>query len=98
MSKPKDEDDMVVLDDESPSGEHSFRPSILATLSTVDEVDSHDGTGDMPETSPSEVMREMDLSSALEDVDLDNDTTGGIGEMPRNNNGGIGELPGGREV
>jgi hypothetical protein len=100
MSKKlKAEDDMVVLDDQAPSGEHSFRPSIRATLSPVDEVDSDDGAlvmGEMPETSPSEVMREMDLSSALEDVDLDNDTTGGIGEMPRNKNGGIGELPGRR--
>ncbi len=95
---PKAEEDMVVLDDESPPGEHSFRPSLQGSLSTVDEVDSQDGAVAMGETSPSDVMREMDLSSALEDVDLDNESKGGIGELPRNNNGGIGELPGRQEI
>jgi hypothetical protein len=104
-----EEGDTVEMDMDSPPpgpGEHSYIPylsdsgSLLAdcdgSLSTVHEVPSEDGMimGDMIEKSPSEVMSEMNLSSALEDVDLDSET-GGIGELPgRHDTGGIGELPG----
>jgi hypothetical protein len=99
------EEDTVILDEPSPTGgEHSYIPREreFGSLSPVEEVDfaSDDGAvvmGDSSEPSPSEVMREMNLSSALEDVDLDTES-GQVGELPgRHDRGGIGELPGRHE-
>ena len=91
------EENTVILD--GSYSDHSCVPNTAdPRLSPVHEVDSSDADDVMPEQSPSDVMREMNLSSALEDVDL-NSETGGIGELPgRFDIGGIGELSRGAEI
>jgi len=108
MNKPTveddddDEEDTVILDEPTTPAVHSYIPSQResGSLSPVVEVDSSDA-GDFGEAlgrSPSDVMREMNLSSALEDIDLDT-VSGGVGELPgRHDRGGIGELPGTNEI